>query len=196
MRKIILMIAAAALFAGCDHNNGAGMQYDTNPDVTKAKAEFSSLEIDWPGGVSPESTSYRITVDRDKFITIYLKFYEDFTLVHECDGTELLDNDTFLTIYNFTQDAELMDMRSTVVDYCVGGAPWTITYTEMGGKTNEFDFMPCGTSTNELHKVVEDMIDFVHQIAEEDIQDCNSGTYAYGETVEDVAPEEPAASEE
>jgi len=181
MRNTLLILAAAIFLAGCSHNNGSSMLYDTNPDVTKAKKDFSSLEVVLPGAISPQSVSHRITVDRDKFMTVYLKFYEDFTLAYECDDTELLDDDTFLAIYNFTQDAGLIDMQSVVVDNCPGGSPTTITYSEMGGDTNEFDFMPCGTSTNELHAIVENMISYLEQVAEEEMQDCNEQSYVYGQ---------------
>lgn len=184
MRKTLL-IFAVLLLAACSHNDGAGMQFDTNPDVGKARDRFGNLDVFVPGAVSPDSLSRRISVDRDMFMTVYLKFYDDFELAYECDGTELLDGDTFETIFAFTQDAGLLEMQSAIDEECIGSAPWTISFKIVGGASNEFDFMQCGRSINELHEIVDDMVVYLQQVAEEEMQDCNSGSYTYEEEVEE-----------
>ena len=177
MRRAILVVLAIMALAGCNHTDGAGMEFDADPDMVQMVQLFGELTVSIPKGPVPDGIAREITVDSDKFMNVSLKFYEDFEIVHECRDMELLQEITYEDVLAYVYEADLFTYAPGPAEICVGANPSTFTYVLSDGRINTFEHENCGSAGDEREQLIGELQAYMIDIAEQEIEDCNESSY-------------------
>jgi|GEM_PF-2938779 len=198
MRKIFMAALALIVLAGCNHSDGFGMEFDANPDVIRDVGLFQKLEVDMGTSLSPRRVVRKVSVDSDRFINVTMRFYEDFDTepAYECTGMELLDEQTFEVILAYVYDADLINYVEGDL-YMVGGTPAEIRCEFSDGRLNEFGFarMVSDDKTDQ-EQIIDEMLQYLGDLAEGEIDDCNASTYKFDEDESGQASDDEAEGED
>lgn len=199
MRKIFLAVLALFVLAGCDHTDGFGMEFDADPDVIRDVGLFQKLDVELGTSLVPQRAVRQVTVDSDRFLTVVVRFYEDFDMepAYECNGMEVLDEQTYEVILSYVYDADIMNYADDGV-YPDGVVPAHVACELSDGRINDFAFAKASSDElTEQEQIISEMLAYLGDVAEQEIQDCNANSYKFDDDYdEDDSDQEGEGSED
>ncbi|MBN1283634.1 MAG: hypothetical protein JXA24_07690 [Proteobacteria bacterium] len=195
MYRIAAVVFLLATLAACSHDNGFGMQFDANPNVS-GDVSMESLTVRWFGDEGVEHAETEVTIDAARGITVKATLIDaQGSAVDSCSGSVEISEEDYQSVIAKVGEANLLTYTLPVEgspECVVDASPsdFGLVYEYRQGEdvlSKAFETDGC-----EIAPAIEELAALVGQLAETNVTDCSAAALS----VEDEAAEAEEAEAE